>query len=440
MITHNILSLSCLLAFLACIKLPAVAFVFGRSHAFQQGVALNHLFATTSPLSQSEKDIYGTYTEIPTTYEDASSMIKVALLTYAYATVRECARIKNRPNVVYKNKELILNDKPVTSQDIYGFIRDNIELLKKEKEFLGKDGVFPFEQLQALLQLDKSDDLKDNSEVIVFDDKDPRQLCYGITLNKVQKRIVVSFRGTNGIHDVWDDIRVAGVNAKNPLYKATPNQKEIMQIHNGFYSALFKDKEDNMVKFDVIMNSLIKIKKQYPNFQVYVTGHSLGGALATVFAFYASTSKYWDNFSPFPVTCVSVASPIVGDYNWRCAFMLQEKLGKIRHLRISNYCDIVPKVPCFGVDFPPFSYKHTGVHLQLYDNKPPRFSYPKNGSTPAKDTMENVVTPMTISQILHYHLCELYVKRTDKAMDALGGKFWKDLYEDEAFVGEYKNV
>lgn len=279
MITHNILSLSCLLAFLACIKLPAVAFVFGRSHAFQQGVALNHLFATTSPLSQSEKDRYGTYTEIPTTYEDASSMIKgdvlqywrlgntnhssrsiiskepqiptnltslvflplfltitVALLTYAYATVRGCARIKNRPNVVYKNKELILNDKPVTSQDIYGFIRDNIELLKKEKEFLGKDGVFPFEQLQALLQLDKSDDLKDNSEVIVFDDKDPRQLCYGITLNKVQKRIVVSFRGTNGIHDVWDDIRVAGVNAKNPLYKATPNQKEIMQIHNGFYS------------------------------------------------------------------------------------------------------------------------------------------------------------------------------------------------------------
>ena len=82
MITHNILSLSCLLALLACIKLPAVAFVFGRSHAFQQGVALNHLFATTSPLSQSEKDIYGTYTEIPTTYEDASSMIKGDVLQY----------------------------------------------------------------------------------------------------------------------------------------------------------------------------------------------------------------------------------------------------------------------------------------------------------------------------------------------------------------------
>lgn len=52
---------------------------------------------------------------------------------------------------------------------------------------------------------------------------------------------------------------------------------------------------------------------------------SLGGALATLFAFYASTSKYWDNFSPFPVICVSVASPIVGDYSWRCAFMLQGK-------------------------------------------------------------------------------------------------------------------
>jgi hypothetical protein len=82
MITHHILSVSCLLALLACTKLPAVAFVYGRSHAFQQGVALNHLLATTSPSSQSEKDRYGTYAEIPTLYEDASSMIKGDVFSY----------------------------------------------------------------------------------------------------------------------------------------------------------------------------------------------------------------------------------------------------------------------------------------------------------------------------------------------------------------------
>lgn len=109
-------------------------------------------------------------------------------------------------------------------------------------------------------------------------------------------------------------------------------------------------------------------------------------------------------------------------------------------MRISNYCDIVPKIPCFGVDFPPFSYKHTGVHLQLYDDKPPRFSYPKNGDTPLLDTTENVVTPMTVSKILHYHSCQLYVKRTDKVIETLGDKYLNDLYEDNSFVGDYKNV
>lgn len=165
----------------------------------------------------------------------SSGTIVVALLTYAYATVRECAKGESRRNGVYKNKELILNDNPVTAQDIYGFISDNFDLLKKEKQLQGDDGAFPFEQLQALLKLDKSEELKENSEVIVFSDKDPRQLCYGIALNKVQKRIVVSFRGTNGRFDIYDDIRVAGEDAKNPLYNTTSNQKKIMQIHNGFY-------------------------------------------------------------------------------------------------------------------------------------------------------------------------------------------------------------
>jgi len=408
--------------------------VRGPGYALRS-VAFNHLLATPLPTSQSNSS-NGTCSDFPALYDEARDMIKVALLTYSYATVRQCAAKK--PDV-YNGEEAILNDEPVTARDIYSFIKDNIDVLKNEKDFQGEGGAFVLKQLQALLDLDKSEDLKDNSEVIVFNDKYARQLCYGIALNRVDKRIVVSFRGTSSVFDMVDDIKVAGADVQNPLYQETPKQKRQMQIHKGFYNALFKDQEGGMLKFDLIMNQLIKVKKENPDYKVYVTGHSLGGSLATLFAFYASTPKYFGN-SQFPVTCVSVASPLVGDYNWRCAFMLQEKMGRIRHLRITNFGDIVPKVPCFGLDIPPFTFKHAGVHLQLYDDKPPRFSFPKNGDTLKIDTDENVITPITPSDILYYHGCDLYVNRLDKGMPALAGKYLNTFYADKAFVGEYDNV
>ncbi len=175
------------------------------------------------------------------------------------------------------------------------------------------------------------------------------------------------------------------------------------------------------------------------------------------------------------MTCVSVASPLVGDYNWRRAFMLQgkvvvidqhlvkysflytlfhkassfslynawtyiEKLGKIRHLRISNYGDVVPKVPCFGLDIPPFPYQHVGIQLQLYDNKPARLSFPANGDTPKIDTDENAITPITPWQILNFHGCDLYVDRLNRGRETLEGMYLNGLYADPAFVGKYNNV
>ena len=120
--------------------------------------------------------------------------------------------------------------------------------------------------------------------------------------------------------------------------------------------------------------------------------------------------------------------------------MSPEKMKRIRHLRVSNYGDAVPKVPFVAIDFNPFFYKHVGVHLQLYDDKPPRFSFPKNGDTLKIDTDENVITPITPSDILYYHGCDLYVNRLDKGMPALAGKYLNTFYADKAFVGEYDNV
>ncbi len=67
---------------------------------------------------------------------------------------------------------------------------------------------------------------------------------------------------------------------------------------------------------------------------VTVTGHSLGAAVATLHALVAAYR--------FPnVTCVTFASPRVGNHAFAEAFASRN----IRHTRIFNHPDIVPKVP-----------------------------------------------------------------------------------------------
>lgn len=72
-------------------------------------------------------------------------------------------------------------------------------------------------------------------------------------------------------------------------------------------------------KFDEIMNYVLPLIEKHSDFRLYVTGHSLGGALATIFSFKVAASNL-----PIqkPITCVSVASPKVGGNCFRKAFQV----------------------------------------------------------------------------------------------------------------------
>ncbi len=69
-----------------------------------------------------------------------------------------------------------------------------------------------FTQFQEILDFDASKDLdlSNESEVLELNHKFACQLFYGIVLNRLDKRIVVSFRGTSSNFDVVDDIQVIG--------------------------------------------------------------------------------------------------------------------------------------------------------------------------------------------------------------------------------------
>lgn len=106
--------------------------------------------------------------------------------------------------------------------------------------------------------------------------------------------------------------------------------------------------------------------------QLYVTGHSLGACLATLFSFEAASQP--DSLVPKPVSLFSFAGPYVGDESFRAAHQLLEQHGKLRHLRVTNHRDIVTTVPKVSFRLKILDrdshvgslFKHVGINLRLY--------------------------------------------------------------------------
>jgi len=121
-------------------------------------------------------------------------------------------------------------------------------------------------------------------------------------------------------------------------------------------------------------------------------------------------------------------------------FKKKEKMGRIRHLRVTNYGDVVPKVPQLSLDFFPIKYCHVGIHLQLYDNTTIRFSYPVDGKSALIDVTENIIVPLTHSQILYLHGCDTYHSRISNAKGQLQEAYLDDMYSSKEFIGSYSNV
>jgi hypothetical protein len=116
--------------------------------------------------------------------------------------------------------------------------------------------------------------------------------------------------------------------------------------------------EDPNSKYTEIIDVVNRILGDMPaheRYGLYVTGHGVGGALATLFGFFHAMSASPSSSSSssrvlLPVTVVSVASPRVGDLAFARAFAELESRGRIRHLRMVNDGDIVPLGPILSTE------------------------------------------------------------------------------------------
>jgi pimeloyl-ACP methyl ester carboxylesterase len=248
------------------------------------------------------------------------------------------------------------------------------------------------------------------------------------------------FRGTyaDGTSDWKRNLQFNQLKVPLPDALGDSQEDTTIYFHRGCFEYLFRnsDRDPSYPKerYEEILNNILDCLKLYPDYKVFISGHSLGGALALLVAFYASA----DVRLPKPVTCVSVGSLLIGDEHFGRAFQRLEALGWIRHLRITNDNDPVPYLP-------PFSwYRPVGMHLRLFQKGGYSLSHAAatRNESPENSTWrflwQAVRESPSVAEFLEPHYVSEYLRRLEKEKQSLTGMTLNDCYRDPKFVGDFK--
>ena len=144
-------------------------------------------------------------------------------------------------------------------------------------------------------------------------------------------QIIVSFRGSTNIAN-W----ITNIDYFKTAYPGVPGAN----VHQGFYAA-FKDISPQLTA------AVGALHTSYPSATIVVTGHSLGGALATFAA--ADLKKRF----AAPIVFYTYGSPRTGDQGWSDYVM-----RNLDYYRVTHYNDIVPHVPLTAQGF-----NHAGTEV-----------------------------------------------------------------------------
>ncbi|XP_050216968.1 uncharacterized protein LOC126667886 [Mercurialis annua] len=182
--------------------------------------------------------------------------------------------------------------------------------------------------------------IKSEFEKLCFLDNSSTDTQVAIWRDPARKRLVVAFRGTE--QSKWKDLLTDLMLAPTGLNpeRLGGDFKQEVQVHSGFLSAY------DSVRVRII--SIIKHAIGYSDngaepavkWHVFVTGHSLGGALATLLALELSSSQL-SKSAAISVSMYNFGSPRVG--NRRFAELYNQNVKDT--WRVVNHRDIIPTVP-----------------------------------------------------------------------------------------------
>lgn len=157
---------------------------------------------------------------------------------------------------------------------------------------------------------------------------------YGlIYLNDAERVLVIAYRGTDDIDDVFKDCDIPAV-----PYKCVPDYGH---VHEGFQAVYFSIR-------DCVINTCKQHRELYD--RIILTGHSLGAALSML----SAPDLYYQHFIQPEI--VNFAGPRVGKSDFR------DKFDKdIQHCyRVVNRWDSVPRVPATWTGF-----RHVGKEVEV---------------------------------------------------------------------------
>jgi hypothetical protein len=138
---------------------------------------------------------------------------------------------------------------------------------------------------------------------------------------KFYNKIVLSYQGTYDVSEVIADLNIKQI----PFYNEEPD----VLVHEGFLSC-FK------TSINIVDNFITKSFDKIKDYEIYITGHSLGAAISSLATLYF-TEKYPElNFN-----CVTFGCPKIGNKNFVNYF---DKFVK-KNIQFINHEDLVPTLP-----------------------------------------------------------------------------------------------
>lgn len=165
--------------------------------------------------------------------------------------------------------------------------------------------------------------------------EEPYGLLFQSTLPGQWKTFIFAFRGTDSDMDAYEDAFFETV----PFVPTKGSVSPTAEVAAGFYD-VYNARGGSMAQS--MREQLFTLIEHHQPRRIYITGHSLGSALASLFSLDVAVSlpDLWAANTNF-------ASPMVGTAGWKQAYEAQpaERDPVRRTIRVYNYWDYVPSLP-----------------------------------------------------------------------------------------------